>query len=104
MGFFQTLNESVEQGKAPITESQIVSKGKRAFVENASWKGRFAKLEAMMESADAAEAKRASVTAQVMSNLNNIMERQKAYYTESTFTSMLGPMAMLTPRVLDIVG
>ena len=103
MGFFQTLNESVAE-KAALTESQTVARGKRALAEHADWKGRFSKLEAMMESADAAEAKKASVTAQVMSNLSNLMERQKEYYTEATFTSMLGPMAMLTPRVLDIVG
>ena len=103
MGFFQTINESVAE-KAALTESQTVARGKRALAEHADWKGRFSKLEAMMESADAAEAKKASVTAQVMSNLSNLMERQKEYYTEATFTSMLGPMAMLTPRVLDIVG
>ena len=96
MGFFQTINESVAE-KAALTESQTVARGKRALAEHADWKGRFSKLEAMMESADAAEAKKASVTAQVMSNLSNLMERQKEYYTEATFTSMLGPMAMLTP-------
>lgn len=105
MGFFQTinLNESVAD-KAALTESQTIVRGKKALAEHVDWKGRFSKLEAMMESADAAEAKRASITAQVMSNLSNLMEAQKSYYTEATFTSMLGPMAMLTPRVLDIVG
>ena len=104
MGFFQTINESVEATKAPLHESEVVARGKKVFVENADWKTRFGKLEAMMESADAAEQKKASVTAQVMNNLNGILENAKRAYTESTFTSMLGPMAMLTPRVLDIVG
>lgn len=104
MGFFQTLNESVDATPVALSESKVVARGKKVLSENAGWDKRFEKLGTMMESANEAEAKKASVTAQVMSNLNSIMESQKAYYTESTFTSMLGPMAMLTPRVLDIVG
>lgn len=105
MGFFQNLTESVETAnKSQLTEAELIQKGKSVLAEHADWKGRFNELETMLESADEATQRKASVTAQVMENLDRTLNKAKSAYTEATFSSMLGPTAMLTPRVLDIVG
>lgn len=103
MGFFQTLTAE-QQAKVAISEAAESAKvGLKALKESGKWSSKFGELEAMMESADEASRSKANATVRVMNNLQEAMKKAEALY-EGSISSMLGPAAMLTPRVIDIVG
>lgn len=103
MGFFNTLPAASEEVKI-LQEAAEVKACKQAMAENAGWSKKFGDLEAMMESTDVASQSKARATILAMRNTNQLMESTKQTLGEGAISSQLGPMAMLTPRVIDIVG
>lgn len=104
MGFFQTLPGASAEVKALQEASETTKACKQAMVENADWSKKFSNLEAMMESADKASQNMAQATILAMRNTQQLMESTKRTLGEGAISSALGPVAMLTPRVVDIVG
>lgn len=106
MGFFQTLPGATATSdvRALQEASETTKACKQAMVENADWSKKFGNLEAMMESADKASQKMAKATILAMRNTQQLMESTKSMLGEGAISSALGPVAMLTPRVVDIVG
>lgn len=102
MSVFQSLMTESKVDTKAIVES-VASKGAKLMQEN-GWEGRYPHLTAMAESTDLRSNYIAGVTAQVMENLNKTLEKAKASMGEATISANLGSMAMLTPRVVDIVG
>lgn len=105
MGFFQTLpGAGAAEVKALTEASEAVKAGKAALTENADWAKKFGDLEAMMESTDVALQNKATATVLAMRNTHDLMESTKQTLGEGAISSQLGPLAMLTPRVVDVVG
>lgn len=102
MSVFQALTEGVTTDAKALKEA-AASKGAKILQES-GWESRYPHLTKMIESSDLRSNYIAGVTAQVMKNLNETLESVKSKMGEAVVSANLGSMALLTPRVVDIVG